>query len=123
PECWYVIVKPPLQVSTAWVYGNLKFKLTTGEYDYISDYLKERHFTISPILENDLETVTSSHFPIIDTVKKRLIDAGAEGAIMTGSGPSVFGVFPSSERAVAAKQFLISQDLGHILVTTGWEKT
>jgi 4-diphosphocytidyl-2-C-methyl-D-erythritol kinase len=119
PEAWYVIVTPHIQVSTAWVYGNLKLQLTTGEYDYIVRTLKSDTFTISRVLENDLEKVTTASFPIINTLKKLLVDAGAEGAIMSGSGPSVFGVFASQEKAESAKTFLVSHNPGDIFVARG----
>lgn len=119
PEAWYVIVTPPIQVSTAWVYGNLKLKLTTGEYDYIVKTLKNGTFTISGLLENDLETVTTASFPLINTLKKLLVDVGAEGAIMSGSGPSVFGVFASRERAESAKDILVSHNPGDIFLARG----
>jgi 4-diphosphocytidyl-2-C-methyl-D-erythritol kinase len=121
PKLWYVIVTPPIQVSTSWVYGALKLELTRGEYDYIVKFLKNDPFAASAILENDLEEVTSSRFPIIDTIKAFLMNAGAEGALMTGSGPSVFGVFSSLNQALSAKQFLISQSLGDVFVATNWE--
>jgi 4-diphosphocytidyl-2-C-methyl-D-erythritol kinase len=121
PTFWYVIVTPPIQVSTSWVYDALKLELTRGEYDYIVKFLKNDPFAVSAILENDLEEVTSSRFPIIDTIKAFLMNAGAEGALMTGSGPSVFGVFSSLNQALSAKQFLISQSLGDVFVATNWE--
>lgn len=121
PTFWYVIVTPPIQVSTSWVYGALKLELTRGEYDYIVKFLKNDPFAVSAILENDLEEVTSSRFPIIDTIKTFLMNAGAEGALMTGSGPSVFGVFSSLNQALSAKKFLISQSLGDVFVATNWE--
>ncbi len=121
PTFWYVIVTPPIQVSTSWVYGALKLELTRGEYDYIVKFLKNDPFAVSAILENDLEEVTSSRFPIIETIKTFLMNAGAEGALMTGSGPSVFGVFSSLNQALSAKQFLISQSLGDVFVATNWE--
>jgi 4-diphosphocytidyl-2-C-methyl-D-erythritol kinase len=93
--------------------------LTTGEYDYIVKTLKNDTFTISRVLENDLETVTTASFPIINTLKKLLVDAGAEGAIMSGSGPSVFGVFASQEKAESAKTFLVSHNPGDIFVARG----
>jgi len=111
PKYWYVIVTPPLKVSTSWVFNHLKLKLTTYEYDNIIAVLRSDHFAISRILENDLEKVTAESFPIIEKIKKCLIDAGAEGAIMTGSGPSVFGVFLSLKQAGLAKQYLISHNL------------
>ncbi len=121
PKFWYVIVTPPIQVSTSWVYGALKLELTRGEYGYIVKFLKNDPFAVSAILENDLEEVTSTRFPIIETIKAFLMNAGAEGALMTGSGPSVFGVFSSLNQALSAKQFLISQSLGDVFVATNWE--
>jgi 4-diphosphocytidyl-2-C-methyl-D-erythritol kinase len=123
PKFWYVIVTPPVRVSTSWVYGNLKLELTRGEYDYIVKFLRNDPIAVSAILENDLEEVTSAKFPVIDTIKKCLVNAGAEGALMTGSGPSVFGIFSSLNQALSAKQFLISQNLGDIFVASDWERT
>ena len=123
PKFWYVIVTPPVQVSTSWVYGNLKLELTRGEYDYIVKFLRNDPIAVSAILENDLEEVTSAKFPEIDTIKKCLLNAGAEGALMTGSGPSVFGIFSSLNQALSAKQSLISQSLGDIFVASDWERT
>jgi 4-diphosphocytidyl-2-C-methyl-D-erythritol kinase len=119
PKFWYVIVKPGHDVSTAWVYGNLKLKLTKGEYQYIVNWLRKGRFEIRHILENDLETVTASHFPVIADIKKLLLNVGAEGALMSGSGPSVFGVFKSRDRALIAKKKLISKALGEIFVVEG----
>lgn len=119
PELWYLIITPPIKVSTSWVYRNLKLELTTGEYDYILKILKNDTFSISRILENDLETVTSASFPIINTLKKLLMDADAEGAIMSGSGPSVFGVFLSYKKAAKAKDSLVSSKLGNVFMVKG----
>jgi 4-diphosphocytidyl-2-C-methyl-D-erythritol kinase len=123
PEWCYVIVSPPLEISTSWVYRNFKLKkLTRDESDFIKCSLGCDTVNISEILENDLETVTSASFPIIDTIKKALIEAGAEGALMTGSGPSVFGVFSSLKEAESARQHLISRDLGDIFVVKTWKQ-
>jgi 4-diphosphocytidyl-2-C-methyl-D-erythritol kinase len=122
PELWYVIITPPVQVSTSWVYGNLKLELTTGEYDYIVQTLKNDTFTVSMLLENDLEKVTTASFPIINTLKKLLVDAGAEGAIMSGSGPSVFGVFASRNKAESAKDLIVHLNPGDIFVARGGRK-
>jgi 4-diphosphocytidyl-2-C-methyl-D-erythritol kinase len=122
PETWYVIITPPILVSTAWVYGNLKLELTSGEYDYIVKTLKNDTFTVSMLLENDLEKVTTVSFPIINTLKKLLVDAGAEGAIMSGSGPSVFGVFASREKAETARDILAGLKLGDVFFVRGGGK-
>ena len=119
PEFWYLIVTPQVEISTAWVYRNYKMELTSNEYDYIRKTLKNDDVIISDILKNDLEKVTSASFPIIPTLKRKIMDAGAEGAIMSGSGPSVFGIFLSREKAFSARDFLISDDLRHISVVKG----
>jgi 4-diphosphocytidyl-2-C-methyl-D-erythritol kinase len=122
PKFWYVIVKPPLQVATSWAYGNLKLELTRGEYDFIVKTLKNGPFRVSDVLDNDLERVTAAKFPIIESIKIRLMETGAEGALMSGSGPSVFGVFSSSDQAEKARKSLISQNLGDVFVVTDWKR-
>lgn len=123
PDFWYVTVTPPVHVSTAWVYRNFSLKtLTKGEYEYICNLLKKDCLPISNILENDLESVTSTNFPVIDTIKKHLLDEGAQGALMTGSGPTVFGVFDTLDQAVAAKQHAISWELGDVFLAGGWKR-
>jgi 4-diphosphocytidyl-2-C-methyl-D-erythritol kinase len=70
PIFWYVIITPPFCVSTAWVYGQLKLELTTGQYAFIVNTLEKEPLPVAQILENDLETVTASRFPVIDIIKK-----------------------------------------------------
>ena len=122
PKFWYVIVKPPLQVATSWAYRNLKLELTRGEYDFIVKILKSDSFKVSDVLDNDLERVTAARFPIIESIKTCLTDAGADGALMSGSGPSVFGVFSSFDQAEKARKALISQNLGDVFVVTDWKR-
>jgi 4-diphosphocytidyl-2-C-methyl-D-erythritol kinase len=84
--------------------------------------LNSDSFGIAHILDNDLETVTSASFPIIETTKRALLDAGAAGALMTGSGPSVFGLFDSPSKAALARQAVISRGIGDAFVATEWER-
>jgi len=119
PKFWYVIVSPPIRVSTSWVYDNLKLELTKDQFQSIILNLEEESLDIMGILENDLETVTASHFPVINTIKKSLVDSGAKGALMSGSGPSVFGVFDTKGDALLAKRHLASQNLGEVFVVAG----
>jgi 4-diphosphocytidyl-2-C-methyl-D-erythritol kinase len=121
PELWYLIVTPPFQVSTAWVYGNLKLGLTSTEYDRIKQALGKERLGISQFLENDLESVTSAKFPILGRIKEALLGAGAEGALMTGSGPSVFGVFTSRNQAEQAKDKIVPHDFGIVILATNWK--
>ena len=128
PKLWYIIVTPPIRVSTAWVYGNLNWsplestgelELTKDEYQFIITNLKKKAFVIGRILDNDLERVTASHFPAIEDIKKTLMDSGANGVLMSGSGPSVFGVFESKDRTRQAKTDLTSLDIGDIFLAEG----
>ena len=99
PGDWYVIVNPGFPVSTAWVYGNLL--LTKEQEDINIPSLKNRlkDICIEDILENDLEGVTVLEYPDIKDIKSGLRGAGAAGALMSGSGSTVFGVFENKEAA------------------------
>jgi len=120
PKFWYVIVVPPLEVATSWVYSRLSAKeLTAAKDDFIIQSLGHLRTDVRYVLENDLETVTASQFPVIHTVKKAIEDAGAEGALMSGSGPSVFGVFRSGDQALRAKTLLLGQALGDVFAAEG----
>ncbi len=120
PDLWYVLINPPVEVSTAWVYGQVEIGLTRSEKDYIFKALNQDTFSIFDLLENDLERVTEPRFPVVTRIKEALLEAGAEGALMTGSGPTVFGVFWKRREAETAAQKLILQHLGDVFVTTNW---
>jgi 4-diphosphocytidyl-2-C-methyl-D-erythritol kinase len=103
PSYPLVLVKPPLHVSTRSVYQSLSL---TRDGSHISiGRLLGRPWALEQVLINDLETVTISQVPVISEIKKWLLGHGAIGALMSGSGPTVFGVFgePDVARAVAAK--------------------
>ncbi len=121
PKFWYVIVVPTFKVSTSWAYANLKLELTKGEYNFIVISLRKEPIRVGQILQNDLESVTANHFPVIERIKKSLLKAGAAGALMSGSGPSVFGVFRSRTRALSAKRHMSSQNMGRVFVAAGLE--
>jgi len=97
PTAWLAIVNPNIHVSTAWVYQNLQ--LTTGRNENIIPRFYESIADVCAILSNDLESVTVKRHPIIAEIKGQLLRAGACGALMSGSGPTVFGVFESEAAA------------------------
>lgn len=98
PSLWYVLIYPNFQVSTRWAYQD--FVLTKGRFHInLRGFLKTPK-GISRILWNDLEEVVSRKYPEITIMKKLLLDAKALGALMTGSGPTVFGVYPEEEVAL-----------------------
>lgn len=108
PRVWYVLVNPGFAVSTAWVYANLG--LTTPR-----DVAKLPEFFTSPedlvaLLHNDLEQVTIGRYPQIAEIKQQLLANGALGALMSGSGPTVFGLFADEHLAELAYRRLHSQN-------------
>ena len=109
PDCHLVVVKPPVNVSTAFVYGQ------------IDSYGVERHPDVDGMinaiklndlkgvasrLDNVLEQVTISNCPEIREIKEALRQNGALGSLMSGSGPSVFGIFDDEEKAKKATTYM-----------------
>jgi len=101
PPVTLVLVNPGIAVSTAWVFQNLG--LTRSRPTARIPGFPERASDLVRLLHNDLEVVTCQHHPVITTIKERLVAGGASGALMSGSGPTVFGLFddPSCAEQVA----------------------
>ncbi len=98
-----VLLKPPLAVSTAEVYSRIE--LTRGERRIRIRSLLAHPWEPRSLMQNDLESITLGMHPELGAIKEWLQDQGALGALMSGSGPTLFGVFASQERArlVAAR--------------------
>jgi 4-diphosphocytidyl-2-C-methyl-D-erythritol kinase len=101
PKCWIVLINPGVHVSTAWVYRSLQLT-NKGELNNIPKFFKSIEDVVA-ILSNDLESVTIQSFQVIARIKERLMDLGAMGSMMSGSGPTVFGIFKSFDAAEAAR--------------------
>ena len=101
PGLWFVLIYPNFEVSTRWAYQN--FILTKRRFHFNLHGLLRTPKEISNLLWNDLEEVVSRECPQIGVMKKMLYSAGALGALMTGSGPTVFGVF--SEEGGASEAY------------------
>lgn len=104
PSCYILLAKPGISVSTKYVYQNLKANELTDhpDIDGIVDSLKNGDLQgICDRLGNVLETVTIRDHPMIDEIKTFLIEQGASGALMSGSGPTIFGIF--QEKSTARK--------------------
>lgn len=99
PRFWCLIIYPDVSIRTPDVYGGLKIVLTKDENDIKLRKNFESVQEVAGILENDLEKVAILMCPKIQTLKERLINAGALGALMSGSGSSVFGIFEEEEQA------------------------
>lgn len=105
PPCFCVIVKPPVSVSTKFVYENLILNEQTihPNIDGMLDAIKDGSLIkLCSYLGNVLETVTLNEYPQINEIKKELLMSGASGALMSGSGPTVFGLFSSKKTAEKA---------------------
>jgi 4-diphosphocytidyl-2-C-methyl-D-erythritol kinase len=91
PRLWYILIYPNFEVSARWAYEH--FVLTEGRFHYKIRTFPKTAREISSVLRNDLETAVSRRYPQIEMMKNLLLSSGALGALMTGSGPTVFGVF------------------------------
>lgn len=100
PPVTLVLVNPGVAVSTAWVFKNLGLTRNNSMARIPRFPVGTR--ALVRLLHNDLEVVTCQHYPVITTIKERLIDSGAKGALMSGSGSTVFGVFAERSQAEAA---------------------
>ncbi len=100
PALWFVLIYPNFEVSTRWAYQN--FVLTNQRIHFNLQKFTKTPEGISRILLNHLEEVVSKKYPQIDIMKKILFSAGAMGTLMTGSGPTVFGIFPEEKSATEA---------------------
>ncbi len=114
PELYYVVAFPGWSVSTRWVYGNLDLGLTNRSKQFRIPYLIKKAEDIIGLLHNDLETVTARRFPWVSGTKSRLIDHGALGALMSGSGPTVFGVFADEGTAREVSRRLLQEVGGDV---------
>lgn len=97
PALWYVLLYPNFEVSTRWAYQH--FVLTNRRIHFNLHRFLRTPEGISHILLNHLEEVVSKRYPQISRMKELLLSVGALGALMTGSGPTVFGLFPEAKSA------------------------
>jgi 4-diphosphocytidyl-2-C-methyl-D-erythritol kinase len=104
PPFWVLLVNPGFETSTAWAYKNLNLGLT--KKDACNKIARLTIRTIAEGLHNDLETVTAAAHPVIGRIEKALIRAGALGVRMSGSGPTVFGIFETEASCRSAAEAL-----------------
>ncbi len=102
PDCYIVIAKPPIGVSTKYVYENLHIERVTRHPDIdgmVEAIGKGELKGVTDKMGNVLEMVTIKKYPEIASMKQCLLENGAENALMSGSGPTVFGLFTNIETA------------------------
>ena len=105
-KCPVLIAKPPISVSTKFVYQNLKLDEHTMHPDIdalVQDIRNKDLYGVCAHMGNVLESVTIPEYPVIDQIKEQMLHSGAKAAMMSGSGPTVFGLFEDEE--VAQKAF------------------
>lgn len=104
-KCPVLIAKPQINVSTKFVYENLKLDADTEhpDIDRLVADIREKNLTkIAADMGNVLETVTIPAYPVIADIKENMLQNGAVNAMMSGSGPTVFGLFEKEADAVQA---------------------
>ncbi|MGN0168985.1 MAG: 4-(cytidine 5'-diphospho)-2-C-methyl-D-erythritol kinase [Acetatifactor sp.] len=122
PKIFLLVAKPDINVSTKYVYEHLDAEGIAHHPDIDGMVEAIREGSLQGILErmeNVLETVTIPAHPVIEVIKKRMRELGAADSLMSGSGPTVFGVFPDEEGAKKAYEQMRQDGLAkQIFLTT-----
>ena len=111
PQCQVLVAKPGINVSTKFVYENLHANDLRPEQhpdiDGMIQAIKDQDLKkIAGKLGNVLETVTVKEYPVIQEIKDKMLEFGAIGSLMSGSGPTVFGLFTNPKAAQEAYEEL-----------------
>ena len=124
-----ILVHPSIRISTANVYQNLNLRLTKCQQQ-----LKNLNLRIQDELErilpgeieeylcNDLETVTAIRYPAVEEIKQTLLSLGANGALMSGSGPTVFGLFKDKKAARNVFRHLVRKYSWNVFQVECWSR-
>jgi 4-diphosphocytidyl-2-C-methyl-D-erythritol kinase len=103
-DLWFLLLVPPFRISTAWAYA----AYDRLGVDRTGSFLVQRSYggiaDLAPVLHNDLEKASADRFPEIKEMKEKLRERGAAGALMSGSGPVVFGLFADREGMKKAEE-------------------
>ena len=121
PSCYILIGKPGISVSTKYVYTNLKLDAHTEhpDIDGIIEALENQDLGgVTGKMGNVLESVTIPRYPVIEKIKDLMKAEGALNALMSGSGPTVFGIFDDRKTAERAQQKLRDSRLARQIFLT-----
>lgn len=94
-----ILIFPGFNVSTGEIYKKLKLRLTKKKNDNKYYPFRDKKFDPACDMHNDLEAVTLAMYPELGTIKEMLTASGAAGALMSGSGPTMFGLFHDVDQA------------------------
>lgn len=120
-KCPVLIAKPQISVSTRFVYENLKLNQKTVHPDIdklVADIRAKKLEAIAADMGNVLETVTIPNYPVIAEIKNHMMEHGALNAMMSGSGPTVFGLFSDGDTAAAAYEAMRESNLARQVYLT-----
>lgn len=109
PSAALLVIKPPIMVPTKWVYETLRANELERhpDIDGMVKALEENNLEgITSRMENVMETVTEKEYTIIAKIKAMMKQKGAMNAIMSGSGPSIFGVYRTEDQAKEAFDYI-----------------
>jgi len=123
PECVLLVAKPDIDVSTKFVYENLNLQAVEKhpDIDGMRQAIEAQNLQgICDRMENVLETVTVREYPVIQKIKNLMKESGAVNALMSGSGPTVFGVFTDKRQADKAKAEIEKVNLAKQIFVTGF---
>lgn len=121
PDCWVLMVKPPISVSTKFVYENLLLNNLEShpDIDGMAEAIAKRDlYGMAEKMGNVLETVTIPNYPIVAEIKEQIQRSGALNVLMSGSGPTVFGLFDSREKAQQGYETLKHSELSRQIYVT-----
>lgn len=129
PQAYVLLAKPPIQVSTKFVYSRLRLDgdgsngIKHPDIDAQVKAIRDGAlYRMTELMGNVLETVTIPAFPVIGEIRGQMMRCGAIGAMMSGSGPTVFGLFDDPEKARAACAELLRGELaGGVYLTNFYE--
>lgn len=114
PDCHILVAKPSISVSTKFVYENLRVNELEKHPDIDGMVAAIRNGNLHGVtdrMENVLETVTIPAYPVIEDIKVCMRENGAVNALMSGSGPTVFGIFETELQAQRTKDIIREKNL------------
>jgi len=112
---WFIVIYPGFSIATAWAYRNYKILTKAVKHIRLPRSIKDSTQVLS-FLTNDLEQVVLKPYPEIRKIKDDLIRVGAAGSLMSGSGSSVFGIFPDRKQALKAFAQLTRSPLQRVFI-------
>lgn len=124
PACTLLLAKPDIDVSTKYVYENLRLD-ELGRHPDIDGILQSIESGdlegLCGKLENVLESVTGKAYPVIGAIEEAMKAEGALAAVMSGSGPTVFGIFREKEAAERAMERVTGKNLAEEVFLSGFQ--